>query len=287
MAEQHTIGSILSSSEAWLRRRGVDQPKLDVGVLLAHALDMPRLNLYMNADRPLRGDELDRFRPLLARRGAREPVSQIVGRKGFWALDFSVNKDVLTPRPETEMLIEHSFALQLPETARVIDLCTGSGCIAATLASERRDWQVVATELSEAAATVAQANLEALELSNRVELIRGDLFANCAGTFDLVVSNPPYIGETERQDLPPEVRDYEPGIALFSGRDGLDLIRRLVAETTERLNENGWLLIEHGCTQGEAIRHLFQAAGLRAVTTYPDLNQHDRITVGQKQATGS
>jgi release factor glutamine methyltransferase len=281
MAERHTIGSILRSSETWLRRRGVEQAKLDVGVLLAHALHMPRLNLYMNADRPLSAAELNRFRPLLARRGERQPVSQIIGKKGFWTLDFEVTSDVLTPRPETEMLVEHALGLELPESARVIDLCTGSACIAAVLASERSSWRVSATELSEAALAVAHTNLAALQLSEAVELIGGDLFAGCEGPFDLIVSNPPYIGEAERHDLPREVRDYEPAIALFSGADGLDLIRRLVAEAAAQLAPSGWLLIEHGCTQGQATRDLFAAAGLQSVATHRDLSAHERITVGR------
>ena len=280
MTQRHTIGSILKISEAWLAERGVDQPKIDAGTLLAKALGMKRLDLYLQTDRPLLEPELASFRPLLARRGRREPVSRIIGLKGFWNHDFLVTPAVLSPRADSELLVEKSLAAELPDEARVLDLCSGSGCIAISLAAERPDWTVVGSDVSVEALAVAQANGERCEVD--VTWRQADGFAGLDGGFNLIVSNPPYVGERERPELDPEVANHDPALALFSGDDGLNFIRRLLDEAPSQLKAGGLLLIEHGWQQGEAVRALFAAKGcFNDVETHRDLGGRERVTAGR------
>lgn len=276
-----TIGSVLKSSEAWLARRGVDQPRVDAGSLLAAALGMERLQLYLETDRPLQETELARFRPLLAARGRRQPLAQILEKKGFWTLELKVNDQVLTPRADTETLVEWALEIEAPDNARVIDLCTGSGCIIAALASERPDWQLAATELSPSALTLARENLDTLGFMARVQLEEGDLFAGLDGPFDLIVANPPYVAESEASQLDPEVRQYEPELALFATGGGLDVLRRIAQESPARSTAGTWLLMEHGHEQGAAVRGLLDEAGFKEIDTRRDLGQRERVSGGR------
>ena len=277
----HTIGSILKISEDWLAARGVDQAKVDAGTLLAHALHMKRLNLYLQTDRPLLERELAAFRPLLQRRGKREPVSRILGRKGFWNHDFIVTPEVLSPRADSERLVELSLALELDEHAVVLDLCTGSGCLAISLAAERPHWKLTGTDVSQAALDVARNNARQCIPEHPIDWIRSDGFENINGQFDLIVTNPPYIGTHEQDQLDPEVAQHDPHLALFSGADGLDLVRQIVAEASSYLKINGWLLIEHGHTQGEALRDLLAHHSFESIQTYRDLGQRERVSLGR------
>ena len=277
----HTIGSILKLSEEWLAARGIDQPKVDAGSLLAHALTMKRLDLYLQTDRPLRERELAVFRPLLQRRGRREPVSRILGRKGFWNHDFVITPDVLAPRADSELLVELSLGLDLSEDATVLDLCTGSGCLAISLSAERSTWAIHASDLSAAALDVARQNAKLCVPERHIQWIQSDGFENMDERFDLVVTNPPYIGLNEIDELDPEVVEHDPHVALFSGEDGLDLVRRIVSEAPQRLRENGWLLIEHGHQQGEALRKLLTIHNFTAVETRRDLGQRERVSLGR------
>lgn len=277
----HTIGSILKISEDWLAVRGVDQPKVDAGTLLAHALQMKRLDLYLQTDRPLLEPELAAFRPLLQRRGKREPVSRILGRKGFWNHDFMVTPEVLSPRADSELLVELSLSLDLDDQALVLDLCTGSGCLAISIAAERANWTLTGSDLSKKALDVAQHNAQQCIPERSIEWIQSDGFNDLNGQFDLIVTNPPYIGTTERDQLDPEVAEHDPHLALFSGDDGLDLVRRIVAEASQHLRSKGWLLIEHGHTQGEALRDLLTDHGFESIKTHRDLGQRERVSLGR------
>ena len=277
----HTIGSILKISEDWLAVRGVDQPKVDAGTLLAHALQMKRLDLYLQTDRPLLEPELAAFRPLLQRRGKREPVSRILGRKGFWNHDFMVTPEVLSPRADSELLVELSLSLDLDDQALVLDLCTGSGCLAISIAAERANWTLTGSDLSKEALDVAQHNAQQCIPERSIEWIQSDGFNDLNGQFDLIVTNPPYIGTTERDQLDPEVAQHDPHLALFSGDDGLDLVRRIVAQSSQHLRSKGWLLVEHGHTQGEALRDLLTDHGFESIKTHRDLGQRERVSLGR------
>ena len=253
----------------------------DAELLLAHAFGRPRGWLYAHADSSVAALDAARFRTLLDRRGRGEPVAYLCGRRGFWTLDLMVTPDTLIPRPETERLVELALE-RLPRTGRVriADLGTGSGAIALALASERPEALVAATDASPAALAVAGANARAASLSN-VCFHTGDWFAAVPGQqFDLVASNPPYIANGDPHLLDGDLR-FEPAVALSSGNDGLDAIRTIVADAPTHLLPGGWLLIEHGWTQGAAVRALLDAAGLVEVGTHQDLEQRDRVTLGR------
>lgn len=248
-------------------------------LLLAHVLDRSRSWLYAHRDDPVGPADAERYRALLARRAAGEPVAYLTGRRGFWSFDLRVTPDTLIPRPETELLVELALA-RLPATAglRLADLGTGSGAIALALAHERPRARVVAVDLSPGALEVARANAAELGLAN-VEFRQGDWLAPLAGErFDLIASNPPYIAEGD-----PHLDDlrHEPAPALSSGQDGLDAIRTIAREAPGHLVPGGWLLLEHGWDQGDAVRAILDAAGFDEVRTDRDLEDRDRVTSGR------
>jgi release factor glutamine methyltransferase len=288
VSEVWTVRRLLTVTEDLLARRGIDEARLDSEHLLAHALSVRRIELFTDRDRPLTPAELDRFRALVrGRANERRSVAHLTGRREFYSLELTVTADVLVPRPETEVLVERA----LDEAARApaapilaADIGTGSGAIAIALAklSKGRISRVVATELSPPAAAVARAN--AARHAAAVEVREGDLLgplAGLEGTLALIVSNPPYIADAERASLAPEVLT-EPALALFSGPDGLDAIRRIVADAPRFLAPGGLLLIEHGASQGAATRALAQAAGLAQVETLRDLAGRDRVLSARK-----
>lgn len=260
----------------------------DAEVLLAHVLDRPRSWLYAHGDDDLDADAdaTVRFADLLARRRAGEPVAYLTGRRGFWRFDLQVGPATLIPRPETELLVELALArLPADHPQQVADLGTGSGAIALALAHERPRADVLATDASADALGVAAANARALALAN-VRFLRGDWFAPLASeTFDLVASNPPYIADGDAHLGEGDLR-FEPRGALASGIDGLDAIRRIVADAPKHLVPGGWLLLEHGRDQGDAVRGLLAAAGLVEVETVRDLEQRDRISLGRRPFAG-
>lgn len=251
----------------------------DAELLLAHALGRSRSWLYAHRDDPIDTVDADRFRALLARRSAGEPVAYLTGRRGFWSFDLRVTPDTLIPRPETELLVELALA-RLPAATdlHLADLGTGSGAIALALAHERRRARVVAVDVSPGTLDVARANAAELGLAN-VEFREGDWLVPLAGQrFDLIASNPPYIAEGD-----PHLDDlrHEPAPALASGPDGLDAIRRIAREAPAYLVPGGWLLLEHGWDQGEAVRGILRAAGFADVTTDRDLEDRDRVSSGR------
>jgi release factor glutamine methyltransferase len=262
--------------------RRIESARLDAEVLLAHVLGTTRVGLYTGFDKPLGKDELAAYRELVRRRLAGEPVAYLVGRQEFWSMSLEVDPRVLIPRQDTETLVEVGlrFARHPPGVRRVADVATGSGAVALALAKEIPEATVVATDVSEDALAVARANVARLGLEGRVELRAGDLCAPIASeTWDLIVANPPYVSDAELRELPAEVK-REPRAALAGGPDGLDLVRRLVPQAAAILAGGGLLAIEHGWTQGEAVRSIFTAAGLREVETVKDLAGRDRVTRG-------
>ena len=250
-------------------------------LLLCHVLGRDRAWLFAHANDALDVDAARRFDELLQRRVAGEPVAYLIGSRGFWTLDLAVSADTLIPRPETETLVEQVLArLPADQTCEVADLGTGSGAIALALASERPAWRLHAVDASEAALEVAGRNRDQLRLAN-VSLHLGDWLQPLDGLrLDAIVSNPPYIEDDDPHLSQGDLR-FEPRMALASGADGLDAIRNIVRQTPSHLKPSGWLLLEHGWRQGEAVRALLDAAGFAEVATVPDLEGRDRVSLGR------
>ena len=265
-----------------LQRASAMIERVDAEWLLAHALDRPPGWLWAHADDVVEAAARERFEALLARRAAGEPVAYLSGTQGFWSLDLRVTPATLIPRPETERLVELALA-RLPADAlcRVADLGTGSGAIALAIARERPMAAVVATDASKAALAVAVANAQRNGIDN-MWFRRGD-WCEALGRerFDLIASNPPYIALGDPHLDQGDLR-HEPPAALVSGDDGLDAIRRIVRDAPAHLAPAGWLLLEHGWDQGEAVRALMAAAGFVDVATEPDLEGRDRVTLGRR-----
>jgi release factor glutamine methyltransferase len=251
-------------------------------MLLAHALRRERSWLYAHPDAIPDADAAAAFAALLARRRAGEPLAYLLGRRAFWRLDLAVDPATLIPRPETELLVELALErIAVDAPCDVLDLGTGSGAVALAIALERPRARVTAVDASEAALAVARANAQAHGLGH-VELLRSDWFAALAGRhFDVVAGNPPYLAEDDPHLATGELA-REPREALVSGVDGLDAIRHIAVDAQVATRPGGWLLLEHGWTQGEAVRALLAAAGWREVATKRDLEGRDRVTLGRR-----
>jgi len=259
---------------------GIAAARLEAQILLAHALGCSRMQLYTGFDKPLGDAELASYRGLIKRRLAGEPVSYLVGETEFWGLPFDVEPSVLVPRPDTETVIE-VVRVARPDRAspcRLLDLCTGSGVIAVSLAREYPAAQVVATELSPAAAALARRNAARNAVAERVDVREGDLFAPVRGErFDVIAANPPYIASAVIATLAPEVR-REPVVALDGGPDGLAFYDRIAAAAREHLVPGGAIVLEHGFDQADAVHARLAAAGLAGVTLVHDLAKNPRVT---------
>jgi release factor glutamine methyltransferase len=260
----------------------VDEARLAAELFLADTLGLPRLELYLRHDRRLSAQEAGRLGELVRRRAAGEPVQYVLGHAGFRGLVLQVTPDVLIPRPETERLVEEVLAwlrAARPDGARVLDVGTGSGAVALSILDEAPGTTVVAVDVSEAALAVAAANAAATGLGARLELRAGELLdpLRPGERFDAVVANLPYVADEERDELPPEVRDREPAVALFAGPTGLELVARLVALAPARLGPGGLLACELAPHQGSAARALVDATpGLVWLASFPDLTGRER-----------
>ena len=283
MVKEWTIGSVLAWTRGHFEDKGLQNPRFDAELLVAHALGITRLQLYTEHDKPLAAAELARIRGFVQRRGKHEPAAYITGERGFWSLDLKVDARVLIPRPETEQLVERALAfLKGRPQAKVVDVGTGSGCIALALASERPDLQIVAVDRSPDALDVAKANRDALKLE--VELRLSDMLSAVEGPLDLVVSNPPYIASAQVETLMPDVLQFEPRMALDGGPDGFTLIRPLIAQSAERLMPGGALMFEIGFDQGPAALGLFSShPDFTDTALHADLSGHDRILTGVRR----
>jgi release factor glutamine methyltransferase len=260
-----------------------DEAELDARLLAQHVLgwDTTRL-LTSGLDDPPPGFA-DRFDELVARRSAREPLAYITGLKEFWNLAFEVSPAVLVPRPETETLVEAALSRHSDRDAAptIADVCTGTGCVAIALAVERPHSRVTATDVSTDALVVAQRNAERHAVSGRVRFVASDLFARVDDRFDLIVSNPPYVPARDRSSLAPEVSRHEPGVALFGGDDGLDVIRRLVHDARQHLRPGGALMFEFGCGQETLVREIITNAGLTHMELRSDLQGIPRVAIAE------
>lgn len=273
----------LASAVARLARAGVPEPARDARRLLAHAMGVEAGRLTLVLPEPLDAQAADRFEAALKRREAREPVSQILGHREFYGRRFRVTREVLDPRPETEVLVE--WALGRP-FGRVLDLGTGSGCLLVTLLAEVPGATGLGVDVSQAALDVARENAAALGVGARAEFRLSDWFETVSGRFDLIVANPPYIAADEVASLAPEVRRHEPRRALTDGADGLTAYRAIAAQAAGFLSPGGALGVEIGAGQGEAVAGLFIAAGLAEVRVIPDLDGRDRVVTARAAGGG-
>lgn len=274
---------VLNASTEFLRGRGVPSPRLEVELLLAHALGLTRVQVYLQFDRPLHTEELDTIRALVKRRGNRECLAHIVGHKEFFGREFRVRPGVLVPRPDTETLIETMLSAISADTACfVADVGSGSGCIGLTLALERPLVRVYAVDASEPALAITRENVALLGLLDRVAVLRGNWLDPVppARAIDWVVANPPYIPSRQIDDLEPEVREHEPRLALDGGDDGLSAYRILVPVAAKRARVG--VAVEVGQGQAPAVVALFSAAGLVGVTTTNDLAGTPRVVLGRR-----
>jgi release factor glutamine methyltransferase len=282
-----TVLELLRWTTQHFAERGIETPRLDAECLLAAALGCDRLRLYVDYDKPVDEAERARFRELVRERAqARVPVALLVGTREFWSLSFAVTRDTLVPRPETETLVAaalDAFPDREAELA-VLDVGTGSGAIAIALARERAKARITASDVSAAALAVAARNAETLGVADRVRFLEGSLFEPvCGESFDLVVSNPPYVALRDAEKLPPELR-HEPASALFAGDDGTDLLRAFAAGVRDVLARDGAALVELDPRQAEAVAGWLAAAGLAEITTHRDAAGRARVLSARRRA---
>ena len=281
MAETWTVLKVLKWTSGYLAERGIGNGRLDAELLLADLLQLDRVGLYLNFDRPLTAAELADFRERVGRRARREPLQYILGRSEFWSLPFRVGPAVLVPRPDTEVLVEEALARAVP-AACILDVGTGSGAIAVALAHELPAARLTAVDISSEALAIAAENARTNGVAERIDFATADLHVLPEGTFDLVVANPPYIPAADLAELMPEVRDYEPQLALHGGADGLDAYRALARQASRLLVTGGWLLVEVGVGQAAAVQELLAAAGLGELFCRNDYAGIPRVVGGRQ-----
>jgi release factor glutamine methyltransferase len=273
-----TIRDVLDWATQDFAGRGIESPRLDAELLVAKALETDRVGLYLDLNRPLVDQERSAIRPLVARRREREPVAYILGHRDFYGRRFKVTPDVLIPRPDTETLVDHALEC-IPEDAacRVLDVGTGSGAIAVTIAAERPLAIVTATDISEAALKVASENAKQLEVANRIRFEHANLLSGVE-QYDVIVSNPPYIAQSEMAALQAEIREHEPIAALEAGEDGLDVVRALLSASEPATASGAQMLIEIGATQAvSVVAFAAEHTAWQRVAVYPDLNRIERV----------
>ena len=282
-----TIIKILAWTESYFKDHSIDSPRLTAEILLAWCLDLKRLDLYLQHDRPLQTNELNDFKALIKRRRQKEPVAYITGEKGFFDAEFEVSKSVLIPRPDTETIVEAALAVlnaKKNSPQFVLDLGTGSGAIVASLAKACADHFYFASDVSPAALAIARKNAEKIA-RGRVKFFAGAWLSavNPVPRFNLIVSNPPYIPTEDIQGLQPEIRKFEPMLALDGGKDGLDCFRSILKDADHCLVPGGTLLLEMGFDQRQAMKTLFELhPGYASIDFIKDLAGHDRVAAIKK-----
>lgn len=286
MSDEWTVRRVIDWTTAHLKKHGSDTARLDTEILLAHARGCRRIELYTRFDEVLDERERATMRELVRRRAQSEPVAYLVGHREFFSLDFRVTPAVLIPRPDTETLVvELLDACKTLEAPRVLDIGTGSGCIAVAAAVNQRSAQITATDRSEAALAVARENAQMHGVLERIRFLEGDLFAPLQENeqFDVVASNPPYIADREKETLQNDVRRYEPHEALFAGPTGLEVLSRLIDEVAGHLARGGTLILEISPEQAPAVQKRMEAAGVyREIRVVKDLAGQARVVRAQK-----
>lgn len=277
-----TLVSLWTDVRKRLEAAGVDSPVLDARLLLEAGAGVSRLEIVTDPRRPVTSAQAEAVNALTARREAREPVSHIIGRKHFWTIDLAVNADVLTPRPETEFVVEAGLRELLPADAphRILDLGAGSGAIILALLKDRPNATGIAVDISEAALEVVRVNAEQLGVADRLELRHSDWAKDLDERFDLIVSNPPYIATADIEGLEPEVSRFEPRVALDGGPDGLVAYRIITAALPRLLKPGGAFALEVGLGQAESVRTMAEAVGLTVSEPWRDLQGIPRVVVG-------
>ncbi len=289
-----TIQEILNVTAEFLKDKGIESPRLCAEILLAHQLKKSRVELYLEFDHPLNSLEIANYRSLIRRRLKREPVQYITGHQEFWSLDFLVSPAVLIPRPETEVLVEEAIKIKennlLSDSGqpKILDLGTGSGAIAITIAKEIKSATIWASDIAFEALAVARDNAKHHNLNNsRIKFYQGDLwqpFSNSSITFDMIISNPPYIPTAAFQTLPPEVRHFEPRIALDGHENGMHFIKRIIKESGTYLKPGGWLLIEMDPDQTERALYLLDSTqSFSYKERFMDYQKKYRLVKAQKR----
>lgn len=263
--------------------KGIDSARLDAELLLAHVLGCTRLQLYLDSERPIVPDELNRYRELVKLRGQREPLQLLIGHVEILDHEFLVRPGVFIPRPETEVLIEACRALDLPGSPVVVEVGVGTGCVGLSLLVHFDGATLIGFDVNPDAIALTAANAERLGVRERVELREGDALERELPACDLMVSNPPYVPRPAMEGLQPEVRDHDPVEALDGGSDGLDFVRRLVPAAARALRPGGWIALEHGEEQGGDVAALVSQSGFDAVEVLPDLAERDRVTRGRRE----
>lgn len=280
------VGEQLKTATVFLQKSGIAEPRREANSLLAFALGKDLSFLIAHPEYELSSDEEKRFRALIERRGAREPFQQIVGRQEFYGLDFVVTKDVLIPRPETELIVENAIAIMREkESPTFCEIGVGSGCISVSILHAVKTARGVAADVSEKALEIARLNAENNGVSARLDLKSSDVFAALKSEkFDLVVSNPPYIPLEDIETLQAEVKDFEPLIALTDGRDGLSIIKKIIAESPDFLKSGGHLLLEIGFDQAAQVREMFDLESWQSIEILPDLQGIPRMVKAQAKS---
>lgn len=268
-----TLKEALAKAVDKLQQMEVPDADIDAWYLLSYVTGLDRAAFFLHGEEPMAEPDMIRYRNLVTKRGERIPLQHLTGEQEFMGLDFHVNEHVLIPRQDTECLVER--VLPYVDGKRVLDVCTGSGCIAIAIAKLGKPFIVHGVDISEEALAVARQN--ATELNASVELFAGDLMTKIDGQYDVIVSNPPYIPPSVIEGLMPEVRLHEPMLALDGGQDGLEFYRRIAEQAVTRLAPNGRLFLEIGCEQAAAVAEILQKQGYREVQVFQDLAGKDRI----------
>lgn len=284
--EPWTVKRILDWTVQFLKERGSPTPRLDAEILLAFARKCQRIQLYTQFDQPLTDEQRSIMRDLVKRRAAAEPVAYLVGHREFFSLDFDLKPGVFIPRPDTEILVLAALdVLKDKSSPEVLELCSGSGCVAVSIAKNHASARLTAVEISPQVIETTRRNVVKHQVEGRISVVQGDLFEPipAEARFDLIVSNPPYIQQGEIAGLAADIRDHEPHLALDGGADGLDVIRRLVRESIHRLKPGGWLMFELSPEQAEAAMELMNEAGFEQVQVKNDLSGQGRVVLGMRR----
>ena len=268
------LQKVLADTAFKLSQSGIESAARDARILTAHALGVPISDLSLKITDKVSANIIFKLEKLILRRVNKEPISKILGRRDFWGRTFSINKNVLDPRGDTETLID--YVIGKPRKT-VLELGTGSGVIAVTLACEWKEVQVTAIDISEDALLLAQINAEKFNVQDKIHFLKSDWFDNVEGMFDLIISNPPYVGWMEQDEISIEVKKYDPEIALFAGNDGFDAYKRIIPNLAKFLNPDGFVVLEIGASQSKKVKNMMNSFGFFDVEIVKDLFGKDRL----------